>query len=64
MKAQSCVFKRTEDSVWEDGVAVLSIGFDTSAVMSIIDSKGLTLKKTPWNYQLKTGPLCYIDTSY
>jgi len=65
MKAQTCIFKRTITSMYETGIAILNCGFGTGDVKVIIDSDGKPVPKSKcWTYELKDGPMCYLDTEY
>jgi len=72
MKIQACKFRRTKgqailgkDVVWEDGIAFMNdaYGFDSGGVDFIVDAEGKKLKKV-YDWRLKEGPMCYIDTNY
>ena len=64
MKAQACKFRRAGCQTWEDGIAILDT-FDLSSVKTIVDSDGDQVPDDEgFDYQLKTGPLAYLDASY
>ncbi len=62
MKAQKCTFQRKKDSVWEPGIAILEI-FDLYDIKSITDQHGEKVAEF-YNYNLISGPMCYLDTMY
>lgn len=63
MRLQRCVFKVLPQSDWQKGVAFLGGAFDELNVSGIIDSEGQPVGMIS-DYNLVSGPLCYLDTEY
>lgn len=53
-KFQLCKFRRTKDSNWEKGAAILRVDFGYSDIKGIIDEAGDPIKEL-WDFRLLIG---------
>ena len=52
LTATACMFKRSEKSAWEAGVAVTDKGSGIGDIDVIVDKKGKAVPAPIWNYKL------------